>query len=148
MLVRPCVRNVPGKIDEASPSGYSLHPRENGPAVFQGPGGVTTSLTLLGPVLVRTQRNYLRLLLTVRYFAPLLSAKKNWAQKTMNDYAGLHWNFLFMKLSLFCLPKVNVAFKYLSIFGLNLHFCENQFKVSDIEGKMVLTPLRSIATPF
>ena len=86
MLVQPCVRNAPGKIDEASPSGYSLHPRENGPAVFQGPGGVTTSQTLLGPVLVWSQQNYLRLLLTVRYLAPRLSLKKNWAQKTMNEW--------------------------------------------------------------
>jgi len=28
----------------------------------------------------------------------------------MNEYAGLHRNFLFMKLSLVCLPKVNVVF--------------------------------------
>jgi len=31
MLVRPCVQNVPGKIGEVSPSGYSLHPRKSGP---------------------------------------------------------------------------------------------------------------------
>jgi len=30
-------------------------------------GGVTASLTLLGPVLVWSQQNYLKLLLTVRY---------------------------------------------------------------------------------
>jgi len=29
-----------------------------------------------------------------------------------------------------------------------LHFWENQFKVSDIEGKMVLTSLSSTTTPF
>jgi len=40
MLVRPCVQNVPGKIDEVRPSGYSLHPQESGPEVFQGPGGI------------------------------------------------------------------------------------------------------------
>jgi len=45
-----------------------LHPRESGPEVVQGPGGVTTSPTLLGLVLVWSQQNYLRLLLTVRYF--------------------------------------------------------------------------------
>jgi len=27
-------------------------------------------------------------------------------------------------------------------------FCENQLKVSDIEGKMALTPLSSTTTPF
>jgi len=43
-----------------------LHPRDSGPEVVQGPGGVTTSPTLLGPVLVWSQRNYQRLLLAVR----------------------------------------------------------------------------------
>ena len=43
------------------------HPRESGPEVVQGPGGVTASPTLLGPVLVQSQQNYLKLL-TVRYF--------------------------------------------------------------------------------
>jgi len=80
MLGRPCVQNVPGEIDEVSPSGYSLHPRESGPEVVQGPGGMTKSL-LLGPVLVWSQQNYLRLLLTVRYLPPRLSPKKNRAQK-------------------------------------------------------------------
>jgi len=36
--------------------------------VCQGPGGVTTSSTLLGPVLVWSQQNYLKFLLIVRYF--------------------------------------------------------------------------------
>ena len=67
MLVRPCVQNVPGKNGEPSPSGYSLHPRESGPKFAQGPGCVTTSPTLFGPVLVWSQQNYLRLLLIVRY---------------------------------------------------------------------------------
>jgi len=44
------------------------HPRESGPEVDQGPGGVTASPTLLGSVLVWTQQTYLRLLLSVRYF--------------------------------------------------------------------------------
>jgi len=39
-------------------------PRESGPEVVQGPSGVTTSLTFLGPVLVCSQQNYLILLLT------------------------------------------------------------------------------------
>jgi len=43
-------------------------PRESGPDVVQGTGGVTTSPTLLGPVLVWSQQSYLKLLLTVRYF--------------------------------------------------------------------------------
>jgi len=45
-----------------------------------------------------------------------------------------------MKLSLLCLPKVNVVFKYLGIFGRKLGFCENELKVLDTEEKMVLTP--------
>jgi len=45
-----------------------------------------------------------------------------WVCRPTNEYAGLHWNFLFMKLSLVCLPKVNVVFKYLSIFGRKLAF--------------------------
>jgi len=52
MLVRPCVQNVSGKNSELSPSGYSLHPQESGPKFIQGPGSVTSSLTLLGTVLV------------------------------------------------------------------------------------------------
>jgi len=68
MLVRPCVQNVPRKNSELIPSSYSSHPRENGPEVVQGPGGVTTSLTVFGPVLVWSQQNYLKFLLIVRYF--------------------------------------------------------------------------------
>ena len=60
---RPCVQNVPGK----NFSGYSLHPRESGPKFVQRPGSVTISPTLLGPVLVWSQQNYLILLLIVRY---------------------------------------------------------------------------------
>ena len=44
-----------------------LHRRESSREV-QGPGGVTTSPTLLGPVLVWTEGNFLKLLLTVKYF--------------------------------------------------------------------------------
>ena len=55
MLVRPCAQNVPRKIGQVSPSGYSLHPRESGPEVVQGPGGMTTYPSLHGPVLVWSQ---------------------------------------------------------------------------------------------
>ena len=44
-----------------------LNPRECGPEVVQGAGGVTTSPTLLGPVLVWSQHNYQKLLLTVTW---------------------------------------------------------------------------------
>jgi len=55
-LVRPCVQNALRKTGEASPAG--LNPRESGPEVVQGLGGVTTSQTLLGPILVLSQPNY------------------------------------------------------------------------------------------
>jgi len=42
-----------------------LNLRESGPEVVQGPAGVTTSPTLLGPILVWSQQNYLNLLLTM-----------------------------------------------------------------------------------
>ena len=68
MVVRPCFQDIPGKNSELSPWGYSLHPQKSGPKFVQGPGGVTTSLTLLGTVLVWSQQKYLRLLLIVRSF--------------------------------------------------------------------------------
>ena len=45
-----------------------LHPRERDPDVVQGVGGMTTSPTLIGPDMVWSQQNYLRLLFVVRYF--------------------------------------------------------------------------------
>ena len=44
-----------------------LNPRGSDLDVVQGLDGVTASPTLLGPVLVWSQQNYLKLLLTVRY---------------------------------------------------------------------------------
>ena len=41
-----------------------LHPRKSSPKVVQSKGGVTTSPTLLGPVLVCSQQNCVRLLVT------------------------------------------------------------------------------------
>jgi len=46
-----------------------------------------------------------------RASAPRLSPKERRARKWMNEYAGLRSKFLFMKLSLDCLAKVNVVFK-------------------------------------
>ena len=131
MLIPPCVQNVPGKNDELSPSGYSLHPRESGPKfakdhvtwlhvrpclvpswcgasrtiwdccwsqdipvplgrysrtpseVVQEPGGVATSPTLLGPVLVWSQQNCLRLLLNVRYIG---SSKDTKLQRSFSAF--------------------------------------------------------------
>jgi len=44
-----------------------LNPRGSDLDVVQGLDGVTASPTLLGPVLVWSQQNYLNLLLTMRY---------------------------------------------------------------------------------
>jgi len=46
---------------------YWLNPRNSGPEIVQGLGGVTASPTLRGPVLVWGKQSYLKLLLTVRY---------------------------------------------------------------------------------
>jgi len=62
-LVQPCVQNTPGKTCMSC----WLNPWESDPEVIQGPGGVTTSLTLFGPILVWS-KNCLKLLLTVRCF--------------------------------------------------------------------------------
>ena len=60
--------NCPRKEWRTMSFRLSLHPRESGPKFVQGPGGVTTSPTLLGPFLVWSQQNYLRFLLIARYF--------------------------------------------------------------------------------
>jgi len=63
---QPYVQIAPGRNIEESPAGYSHGKAAH--KVFKGPGGVTTSPTLLGTVLVWSQQNYLRLLFIVRYF--------------------------------------------------------------------------------
>jgi len=75
-----------------------LHPRESGPEVVQGPGGVTTSPTLLGPVLVWShvlvwsQQNYLKLVKNLEVFwtllgllPPQLSPEERCTWKWMNE---------------------------------------------------------------
>ena len=68
MLVRPCVQNAPRKEWRTKSFKFQSTPTESCSKFDQGPGGATTSPTLLGPVLVWSQQNYLRLLLIVRYF--------------------------------------------------------------------------------
>jgi len=72
-------------------------PRESGPKFVRVPGGVTTSPTLLGPVLVWSQQNYIRLLLIARYSGVVdsevfrLSPKeKRYENEKMNECVGLH----------------------------------------------------------
>ena len=49
-----------------------LHPQERGQEIAHGPGEVITSSTFLGPVLELSQKNYLRLLLVMKYLARVL----------------------------------------------------------------------------
>ena len=49
-----------------------LHPQEKGQEVAHGPGEVITPSTFLGPVLVLSQKKYLRLLLVMRYVTRVL----------------------------------------------------------------------------
>ena len=59
-------RNTTGEIaTEGSPAGYT---HGSGLEVDPSPGGGIASLTLFGQVLVWSQQNYPRLLLTARYF--------------------------------------------------------------------------------
>jgi len=93
VLVRSCIQNAPGNNSELSPSGCSLHSRENGPKFVQGPGGVTASPTLLDPVLVWSQQIYMRLLLIREVFRVILgllptrlSTKKRGEPKLGNEW--------------------------------------------------------------
>ena len=67
-----------------------LYPQESSPEVIQGPVGVTTSPSLLGPILVWSQKNYLKLLLThagilspPRDSAPMTLPREKWVWKWM-----------------------------------------------------------------
>ena len=51
-----------------------VHPRKSCPEAIHGPDGMTTFPTLLRPVLVWNQQDYLKLLLTVRYQESSLSS--------------------------------------------------------------------------
>ena len=64
-LFWPCSENYPMK-DWRGKSSW-LNPQKSGSDVIQGLGGMNTSPTLLGLVLVWSQHNYLKLLLIVRY---------------------------------------------------------------------------------
>jgi len=79
--------------------------RENGPEVVQGPGGVRTSPTLLGPAFVCSQQNYLRLLLTVKYFRFSWSCCPRDPPPTKSGYENerkkeKRWNFVLTESAL------------------------------------------------
>jgi len=65
-----------------------LHQRESGQEVEHGPGGVTASPALLGPVLVWSQQNYLRLLKTVTYFESSCGCPRDPPERKSNDILG------------------------------------------------------------
>ena len=109
----PLVQNIPGKNAELTPPGNSLHPSESRPKFVQGPGGVTTSLTLLGPILVwssqlapilvwsqqnslveiSVEREVFRVLPDL--LSPRLSSKEKWARKWVNEWV--------------CKPTLNIS---------------------------------------
>ena len=68
-----------------------LSPRESGPEVVQGLVGVTTSPTLLGPVLLWSLQNYVKLLLTVRYSKATLPKGK--AGIKMNEMNNIYVSY-------------------------------------------------------
>ena len=74
-----------------------------------------TAPTLLGPVLVWSEQNYTcwtwGILVILGLLSSRLSPKEKRVRKWVDEYVGLLWTFVFMKLSLVCLPKVNVVFK-------------------------------------
>ena len=96
-----------------------LHPLESGPEVVQRPGGLTTSPTLLGPVMVWSQGNWdccwsWGMLGSRKVALPGTLPKGKWARNEwMNEYVDFNRTFLFMKLSLDFLPKVTDEIKWL-----------------------------------
>ena len=76
-------------------------------------GGVTTFPTLLGPVFMWSQQNYLRFLLIATYFGPSCGwrprvspeRKSGHENEKMNECEAQRWTFLFMKLSFLICQK-------------------------------------------
>jgi len=116
----PWVQNIPGKNAELA-SGNGLHPSESGPKFLQGSSVMTTSLTLLGPILVRSsqlapifvwsQQNWLVEIAVERevfpvlldLLSPRLSPKEKWARKWVNEWV--------------CKPTLNISI-YEIVFSL------------------------------
>jgi len=79
------------------------HPRESGPEVVQGPSEVTTSPTLLGPVLLWSEQNYLSsnvltIFIVFRRYAQVkirsTTKQRRYLKKTQVTIVSLHlyWN--------------------------------------------------------
>ena len=144
VLIRPCVQNVPGKNGELSPSGYSLlytHGKA-GQSLSKGQVAWLHLRTCLVPSWCGASRTIWGILGPPRAASPvsLPKGKAGTKNRKMNECEGLHWTFVFMKLSFVCLPKLNVVFKQLSIFGRKLALLWKWGKGLNIERKMVLTP--------
>ena len=126
----PWVQNIPGKNAELTPPGNRLHPSESGPKFVQGSGGMATSLTLLGPILVWSQQNWLvdiaverevlRVLLGL--LAPRLSPKEKWTRKWVNEWVcrpTLNISIYEIVFSVFSKSKCRIQ---ISIIGRKLAF--------------------------
>jgi len=138
----------PRKNDELSPSVYCLHPRESGPKFVQGPGGVTTSPTLLDSVLVWSYQNYLSLRLIAGISGPLRAAAstalpKGKVSTKMSKWMSVEaynqsfhlWNCLCFFAKSECRIQISKHIWMETCVFVNMH--QN---VSYVEGKMVLTP--------
>ena len=125
MLIWPCVQTVPGKNGELSPSGYNLHHGKAAQSLSKDQLAWLHLRPCLVPSWCGASRNIWDCcwswgILGPHRAAPPATLPKRKPGVKMNEYAGLHRNFLFMKLSLVCLPRLNVVYKQLSIFGRKL----------------------------
>ena len=124
MLVRPCIQNAPGKNGELSRFGYSLHRRGAAQSLSKDQVEWLHLRPCLVPSWCGSSRTTWDCCWSWGIFghpgaaAPATLPKGNRARKWVNEHecVGLHWTVLFMKLSLVCLPKVNVVFKWLFSF--------------------------------
>jgi len=81
---------------------------------------------------------------------PRISPNEKRARKWVNEWIcnpALKLSIYEIVFNLFAKSECRIQI-IISIFGRKLAFCENQLKVSDIEGKMVLTPYRSTTIPL
>jgi len=109
-------------------------PTESDPEVVQSLGGVTASPNLLGPVLVWSQQNYLKLLLTVRYSklsygccsATLPRWKAGMKMKKMND---IYVQFIHRCLKVYSW-RVNKFYKRQELINTNVETARNDFYIS------------------
>jgi len=155
ILVRTCVQNVPGKNGELSPLGYSLQPRESGPEFVQGPGDVTTSLTLLIPSWCGVSRTIWNWCWSWSASGPPRTVApetlpKGKAGTKMSEWicrSTLNLSVFEIVFSLFAKSECHIQI-IKHIWTDTCVFCENQLKVSDIEGKMVLTSKSPPRQPF